>query len=46
MQQKVDASENFCYKEHQFYLEMKDGYKVSCVKILIFYLITRSLVFI
>ena len=36
MGKKVDVSKNSCDGERQFFSEMKEGYKVSCVKILIF----------
>ena len=35
---KVDFLKNVCDGEHQFFLEMKEAYKVYCVKILIFLL--------
>ena len=34
---KVDVSKNDCDGEHQFLFEMKEGYKVSFAKILMFF---------
>ena len=34
--EKVDVSSNVCDGERQFCFEMKEGYKVFCVKILMF----------
>ena len=36
MWQKVDVSKNVCAGERNFFFEMKEGYKVSYVKILMF----------
>ena len=39
--QKVNVLKSFCEGEHQLYFEMKERYKVSRVKIFIFFWITR-----
>ena len=36
MWQKVDVSKNVYDEERQFFFEMKEGYELSCVIILIF----------
>ena len=46
MWQKVDVLENVWDGERHFFFEVKDQYKVSCVKILIFWYITRRLAFV
>ena len=46
MGQNLDVLKNVCNEERQFFFEMKEGYKVSCVKILIFRSLIRRLVFI
>ena len=33
---KRDVSKNVCYGERHFFSGMKEGYNVSCVKILMF----------
>ena len=40
---KSGCFEKGCDGEHQSFFKMKEGYKVSCVTILIFYWITRRL---
>ena len=35
------ASKNICDGDRQFFFEIKEGYKVSCVKLLMFWYITR-----
>ena len=46
MWQKVDVSKNVCDGQPQFIYEITEGYKVSCVKLLMFWYITRRSVFI
>ena len=43
---KVDISKNVPDGERQFFFEMKEEYKVSCVKMLIFRSVIRRLAFI
>ena len=43
---KVDVSEELCDGEWQLLFQMKQGYKASCVKTLIFCQVTRRMVFI
>ena len=42
----MDVLKNVCDGKRQFFFETKEGYKVSCVKILIFGSVIRRLVFI
>ena len=42
----MDLSKNVYDEESHFFSEKKEGYKVSCVKILMFCYITRKLLFI
>ena len=46
MGEKVDVLKNVRDRERQSFFEMKEGYKVSCVKTLTFRSVIRRLVFI
>ena len=41
--EKVDVSKNLCHGERQTFFEMKEGYKISRVKILVFRYLFQTL---